>query len=61
MKHFLCKIINNNHKANFFYKRKGLIDTILFVFKNINIKLFVNLLIEKKIVHLHPNFESKLY
>jgi hypothetical protein len=27
--------------------------------KNINTKLLVNLLIEKKIVHLHPNFERK--
>jgi len=61
MRLFLCKIINNNHKANFFYKRNGLIDTILFLFKNINIKMFVNLLIEKKIVHLHPNFERKPY
>jgi hypothetical protein len=27
--------------------------------KNINIKMLVNLLIEKKIVHLHPNFDRK--
>ncbi len=27
------------------------------VLKNINIKMLVNLLIQKKIVHLHPNFD----
>ncbi len=31
----------------------------IWVGKNINIKMLVNLLIEKKIVHLHPNFDRK--